>query len=191
MSEASIEDYNYKNQEKDVESSDVYYLQLVPMIFKDRPETSSMAFPSDNLSQKDRLSRLFSGIENRWRLLAVLTLNSGPSDLMKPELVQLARRFGPSGLVVRLVFFGDNDLSLLERELSFWSDEHIVATGDNIHARRFLDPDSECLPCLKLFSPEGEVKTVLCGFDTEQGLDSISEIISTETSEEYIISREQ
>lgn len=161
------------------------------MIFKDRPESSHMTLPSDNLSQLDRLTRLFSGIENRWRLLAVLTLNSGPSNLMKPELVHLAQRYGPCGLVVRVVFIGDDDLSVLERELSFWADEHIVATGDNIHARRFLDLDTECLPCLKLFSPDGELRTVLCGFDTEEGLDSLSEILSTETSEDCIVSQDQ
>lgn len=161
------------------------------MIFKDRPESIWLTLPSDKLSQQERLTRLFSGIDNRWRLLAVLTLDSGPSNLMKPELVQLARKFGPDGLVVRLVFVGDDDLAVLERELLFWSDEHIIATGDNIHARRFLNMDTECLPCLKLFSPDGELKTVLCGFDTEQGLDSISDIITTENSVDYTVIRDQ
>ncbi|MCK5250640.1 MAG: hypothetical protein KAJ98_11780 [Spirochaetaceae bacterium] len=150
------------------------------MILKDRPESDSLLLPPDNLSFSDRLSRLFSGIDNRWRILAVLTLGSGPSDLMKPELVQLAQTFGPSGLAVRLVFIGVEDISQLERELTNWNDEHIVATGDNIHARRFIEADSDCLPCLKLFSPDGSMRICLSGFDTDEGLDSICRILSDE-----------
>lgn len=151
------------------------------MVFKDQPEELSMTLPPDKLSREDRMARLFSGIENRWRLLAVFKLSSGPSNLMKPEIIQLARTYGPSGLVVRLVFVGDENLSALERELRNWQDEHIVATGDNVHARRFVDMESESLPCLKLFSPECEIREVICGFDTELGLDSITKILSAET----------
>ena len=152
------------------------------MILKDRPESDCLRLPPDNLSFNARLSRLFSGIDNRWRILAVLTVGSGPSDLMKPELVQLAQTFGPSGLAVRLVFIGVEDISQLERELANWKDEHIVATGDNIHARRFIESESDCLPCLKLFSPDGSMKICLSGFDTEEGLDSICRILSDKTT---------
>ena len=88
---------------------------------------------------------------------------------------------GPSGLVVRLVFVGDENLSALERELSNWQDEHIVATGDNVHARRIIDMKSESLPCIKLYSPDDELRKVICGFDTELGLDSLTKILSAET----------
>ncbi len=151
------------------------------MIFTDRPESEPLELPSDRLSTKDRLSRLFSGIEDRWRLLAVLTLNSTPSNLMKPELLHLARTYGPHGLVVRVVFIGSEDISLLEKELSYWPDEHIVASGDCIHARRFLESDSDNLPCLKLYTPEGELKSVLSGFDTEEGVDTLCRILLDET----------
>jgi hypothetical protein len=151
------------------------------MIFTDRPESDHLKLPSDNLSTKDRLSRLFSGIEDRWRLLAVLTLNSTPSNLIKPELLHLARTYGPHGLVVRVVFISSEDISLLERELPYWSDENIVASGDSIHARRFLDVKSDNLPCLKLFTPKGELKSVLSGFDTEKGVDTLCRILQEET----------
>ena len=141
------------------------------MLLRDMPESDSLPLPPDNLSTQERLSRLFSGIEDRWRLLAVLTLNSGPSNLMKRELVQLAESHGPSGLTIRLIFMGRNDIEALERELANWKDEYIVATGDNIHARRFLNPDQDYLPCLKLFAPDGLEEMTVSGFDTETGLD--------------------
>lgn len=150
------------------------------MILKDRPESVYLPLPSDNLSRKDRLSRLFSGNDNQWRLLAVLTLVSGPSDLIKPEIVHLVRRYGPAGLMVRLVFIGTEDITLLERELAFWKEEYIQVTGDNIHARRFLNMESDCLPCIKLFSPEGSLKVCHSGFDTEEGLDALCRILTEE-----------
>ncbi len=141
------------------------------MLLRDKPESNPLPLPPDKLSVQERLSRLFSGIEDRWRLLAVLTLKSGPSNLMKRELVQLAEKFGPAGLAVRLVFIGTDDMGILERELSHWTDEHIVATGDNIHARRFLSPGEDYLPCLKLYAPDGLEEMTVRGFDTEVGLD--------------------
>ncbi len=148
------------------------------MILKDQPETGTLILPPDNLTIDARLSRLFSGIENRWRLLAVLTLKSGPSNLIKREIVQLAEEYGPGGLAVRLVFIGSNDITILERELLNWTDEHIIASGDNIHARRFLNTDTDYLPCLKLYTPEGIEKISLSGFDTEEGLDALCRILS-------------
>ena len=141
------------------------------MLLRDQPESDPIILPPDNLSVQERLSRLFSGIEDRWRLLAVLTLNSGPSNLIKRELIQLADIHGPAGLAVRLVFIGKNDIEALERELANWSDEYIVATGDNIHARRFLNPEQDYLPCLKLFAPDNLEEMTVSGFDTEVGLD--------------------
>ena len=143
------------------------------MVLRDKPESNSLPLPPDNLSVQERLSRLFSGIEDRWRLLAVLTLKSGPSNLMKRELVQLAEDHGPAGLAVRLVFIGNDDMEILGRELSHWTDEHIVATGDNIHARRFLNPEIDYLPCLKLYAPDGLEEMTISGFDTETGLDTL------------------
>ncbi len=143
------------------------------MLLRDKPESNPLHLPPDKLSVQERLSRLFSGIEDRWRLLAVLTLKSGPSNLMKRELVQLAEKHGPAGLAVRLVFIGTDDIEILERELSHWTDEHIAATGDNIHARRFLIPDSDYLPCLKLYAPDGLEEMTISGFDTETGLDTL------------------
>jgi len=141
------------------------------MVLRDQPESDPLTLPPDKLSVQERLSRLFSGIEDRWRLLAVLTLKSGPSNLVKRELTQLAERHGPAGLAVRLVFIGNDNPEPLERELSHWTDEHIVATGDNIHARRFLNPEVDYLPCLKLYAPDGLEEMTISGFDTEVGLD--------------------
>ena len=141
------------------------------MVLRDQPESNPLPLPQDNLSVQERLNRLFCGIEDRWRLMAVLTLNSGPSNLMKRELVQLAENYGPSGLAVRLIFVGSDNVEILERELEHWKDEHIVATGDNIHARRFLNPQEDYLPCLKLYAPDGLEEMTTCGFDTEVGLD--------------------
>jgi hypothetical protein len=157
---------------------------MVLMILRDKPEPSSITLPADNLTEEQRLTRLFSGIQGRWRLLAVLTLNSGPSDLMKPELLELARRFGPLGLVIRLVFIGDSDLAMLDRELSRWSEENIVVTGDNIHARRLFESNRDCMPCLRLFSPSGELKIHMTGFDTEEGLDPLTQILDDELADE-------
>ena len=151
---------------------------MTTMVLKDQPETGSLILPPDNLTRDARLSRLFSGIENRWRLLAVLTLKSGPSNLMKRELVQLAEEYGPEGLAVRLVFIGSSDITILDRELTHWTDEHIVASGDNIHALRFLNTDTDYLPCLKLYTPKGFEKISLSGFDTEEGLDILCRILS-------------
>jgi len=143
------------------------------MLLRDQPEKNPLHLPPDNLSLQERLSRLFSGIDNRWRLLAVLTLKSGPSNLLKGELTHLAEEYGPMGLAVRLIFIGDKDIETLERELSHWTDEHIVATGDSIHARRFLIPDQDYLPCLKLYAPDGMEEITISGFDTEKGLDAL------------------
>jgi hypothetical protein len=160
---------------------------MIRMILRDKPESASIPLPADNLTDEQRLSRLFSGIEGRWRLLAVLTLKSGPSDLLKPELLELARRFGPRGLVIRLVFIGDSDLAMLDRELSRWSEENIVVTGDNIHARRLFEMSGDCMPCLRLFSPAGELKAHLTGFDTDEGLDSLARILEDEIADESML----
>ena len=154
------------------------------MILRDQPESTPLSLPPDQLSMEKRLSRLFSGIDNCWRLLAVLTLQSGPSNLLKRELIHLAEEYGPGGLAVRLVFIGSNDIGILEREISHWTDKHITATGDNIHARRFLDMEKDYLPCLKLFSPDNREEITISGFDTEKGLDVLCRIISKDTVKE-------
>jgi hypothetical protein len=56
-----------------------------------------------------------------------------------------------------------------------------VASSDSIHARQFLDLKSDNLPRLKLFTPEGELKSVLSGFDTEEGVDTLCRILQEET----------
>jgi len=153
------------------------------MILRDQPEIHPLPLPPDNLSIQERLSRLFSGVGDHWRLLAVLTLKSGPSNLVKRELIQMAEKHGPSGLAVRLVFISDGAPEPLERELKLWTDEHIVATGDNIHARRFLNPEEDYLPCLKLYAPDGLEEMTISGFDTEAGLDLLCRKLEKISSE--------
>ena len=67
------------------------------MILIDKPEENSLSLPPDRLSDADRLERLFSGIGGRWRLLAILTINSGPSNLVIPEIRKLVDRYGYLG----------------------------------------------------------------------------------------------
>ena len=145
------------------------------MVLIDKPEDNSLCLPPDRLSDTDRLERLFSGISRRWRLLAILTIDSGPSNLVIPEIRKLIDRYGSSGLATRVVLTGEHDADVVLREARLWNGEDVVATGDNIHARRFLGEAS--LPSVRLFTPEGTLAKVVTGFDTETGLDPIDEIL--------------
>jgi hypothetical protein len=41
--------------------------------------------------------------------------------------------------------------------------------------------NTQNLPCLKLITPEGELKSILSGFDTEEGVETLCRILQEET----------
>lgn len=153
------------------------------MILTDKVPADRMFLPPDNLSLEQRLNRLFSGIENRWRMLAILSMASVASDLVKPEIITLARSHGPKGLAVRVCFSQYPSMDALENELRLWNDEHIVATGDSIHACRFLKDDPT--PRIFLFSPDNHITVDMIGFDNMKGLDDLDDVLLGKKSKNH------
>jgi len=153
------------------------------MVLTDKVPADRMVLPPDNLSLEQRLNRLFSGIENRWRMLAILSMGSVASDLVKPEIVALARNHGPKGLAIRVCFAQYQSMNALENELLLWNDEHIVATGDSIHACRFLKGDPT--PRILLFSPDNHITMDMIGFDNMKGLDDVDAVLTGKKSKNH------
>ena len=143
------------------------------MILKDPPQTEADRLPADQLSDSERLNRLFHGGGRKWRLLAVLAEDSGAGGLLLPELRDLVDRFCRRGLLTRIVFLNECRLHKLDRDMRSWMCPNTRASGMDIHASRIVE-DSP-LPLVNLYSPDGQLDWSRIGFDTELGLDDLVE----------------
>ena len=145
------------------------------MILQNPPQIHR--FPADNLTDLERLNRLFSGADGKWRLLAVLRDGSGAGRLLLPELRSVVEKYCLAGLLSRIVFLGESKLEKLEQKIRSWNCPNTRVSGLDIHASRIAGENP--LPLVRLYDPEGKEVWSVSGFDTDCGLDDLAANLGT------------